>query len=702
MVALVAVAGWRLGRHTERPNLLLVTIDTLRADRVGAYGYAAAATPNLDRLAAGGVRFENAQAAVPLTGPSHATIFTGQYPPVHGVRDNVAFRLGTQHPTLAGLLRDRGYRTAAVVGAFPVASGFGFGQGFDHFSEELHESPAGGQGAERPAREVADAALEWLSKPGRGPFFLWVHFYDPHDPYTPPAPFRERFADRPYDGEVAYADAELGRILEAVGASGEEDRTLVVALADHGEGLGEHGESTHALLLYESTLRVPFIAAGPGVPAGRVVRARVGAVDVLPTVLGLMGMPTPAGLPGRDLRAALDEGAPTRQPLYAESLFGRLNCRWAALRSWTDGDFKLVVGGEPELFDLRSDPGEQRNLARELPRRVTDMRAALEAAVRRMSPGGDAAHASRLSPEQEERLRSLGYAGAAASSAALDEPGLPDPRQHVRVYERLQAASLARGPELPAAVAEAAAIARLDPGNPFAHMTVAALAYRAGRLSQAADAYARAVELDPERAATRLSYGRLLRELGRLRESERQLRIALEHTTDDDVRTRVALAETLTELGRTEEARSLLDPVLEREPRHSEALLASGRLLVAEDRAREAIAPLERAAKAGRDPQRWVELARVHLSLGDPRGAQSAAARALQLNPVHPWALAVKGHALILEGRKEPGMAALHEALARRPRRAEAWLSLAAGFEAAGETAAAARCRREARAVAQS
>src|SRR5262245_37556413 len=219
VIAAGVAAGGALLWRTLRPhppNLLLVTIDTLRADHVGSYGAANAATPILDGLAQRGVRFESAHAAVPLTGPAHATILTGLYPPVHGVRENVNFLLDPRKQTLASRLKAAGYETAAFIGAYPVVSGFGFGRGFDHFDEELHPNPGIGQGAERPGNEVADAAIAWLTRARKGPFFAWVHFYDPHTPYAPPPPYGERFAERPYDGEIAFADAQLGRVLASL------------------------------------------------------------------------------------------------------------------------------------------------------------------------------------------------------------------------------------------------------------------------------------------------------------------------------------------------------------------------------------------------------------------------------------------------------------------------------------------------------
>src|SRR5437870_3655267 len=304
VVLAAAAAWWAAHRRAAGPNLLLVTIDTLRADHVGVYGAANARTPTLDTLAARGVRFEHAQSPVPLTGPSHATILTGLYPPVHGVRDNIVFPLDARHQTLATRLKAAGYRTAAFVGAYPVAAAFGFRQGFDTFSENFNESPVPGAGAQRPANEVVDDALGWLAGPGPGPFFVWMHLYDPHAPYDPPEPYRTDFAGRLYDGEIAFADAQLGRLFAWLRSSGHEEDTVVAVLADHGESLGEHGELTHAVLIYEATLHVPFLLAGPGVPRGTTLPARVTTVDVAPTLLRLLGREPTAEMTGRDLRAA--------------------------------------------------------------------------------------------------------------------------------------------------------------------------------------------------------------------------------------------------------------------------------------------------------------------------------------------------------------------------------------------------------------
>ena len=703
LVVLVAVAaaGWWTLRPAPpaRPSLLLITIDTLRADRVGAYGAANAATPALDALAARGVRFDQTQTTVPLTGPSHATILTGQYPPTHGVRGNVVFTLDDKHPTLATLLKRRGYRTGAFVGAYPVAAAFGFGQGFDTFDEEFHETSPVDQGAERRANEVADAAGRWLaSTPADTPFFAWLHFYDPHAPYSPPSPFREQFAGRPYEGEIAFTDAQIGRVLDALRASGRDANTVVMALADHGEGLGEHGEATHAVLTYQSTMRVPFIVAGPGVPAARAIRTRVATIDVLPTALGLLGLEADRSLLGRDLRPLMNGRGVATDPFYQESLFGRLNCHWATLRGWVTDDYKLITGASPELYNLADDPGELKNLAASDPDRVKRMTDDLQRGMQRLAPGGDRAQPRAASAEQEERLRSLGYTAGSGGSGPLDDPSLPDPRTHVELYDRLQAATVAQGPALAAAFEEVQRITKLDPGNPFAFGTLASMAYRHGSLRIAADAFARALALDPDRPGVRQNYGKLLRELERYADSERELRLAVAQS-DDDSRTRISLAETLVASRKNGEAEQLVDAVLAKEPSQPEALAVKGRLLAAQGRAKDALPYFEKAAVAS-DPESFIALARAYLAAGELAKARDAAGEALRKSPAHPWAMAVMGTALVKEGQRAAGVDYLNRAFAAGPRRPVVWESLAEGFDAANDPARAAACRKQAAALA--
>jgi arylsulfatase A-like enzyme/Tfp pilus assembly protein PilF len=698
LIAAAALA-WRVVHPAPAaPSLLLITIDTLRADHVGAYGAKSGATPTLDALAAAGTRFDQVQTAVPLTGPSHATILTGVYPPSHGVRGNVVFTLGAEHPTLATRLKRRGYRTAAFVGAYPVAAAFGFGQGFDTFDEEFHETSPIDQGAERRANEVADAALKWLGAADAAPFFAWLHFYDPHAPYTPPSPYAERFAGRPYDGEIAFADAQVGRVLEALRASGRDRDTIVMVLADHGEGLGDHHELTHAVLTYQSTMRVPLIVSGPRIAAGRVVAARVGTIDLVPTALALLGADADASLLGRDLGPLIAGGSLASDPLYQESLFGRLNCHWAALRGWVKDDWKLITGAEPELYNLADDPREERNLASAEPDRVRRMTDDLQRGLQRFAPGGDRAQPRAVSAEQEERLRSLGYTAGSGGSGPLDDPSLPDPRTHVELYDRLQAASVAAGAALPAAFAEVQRITQIDRGNPFAFGTLASMAYRHGSLVIAAPAFARALELDPDRPGVRQNYGKLLRELERYPESERELRLAAA-AADDDLAPKISLAATLVAERKHEEAAQLIDAVLAKSPSDPDALGVKGQLLASEGRVKEALPYFEKATTTSA-PEPFIDLARAYLAAGDAAKAQDAAGEALTRSPGHPWAMAVLGEALVRRGERERGVEYLTRALGIGPRRPAVWNSLAEGFDAARDPQHAEYCRRQAVALA--
>jgi predicted Zn-dependent protease len=364
----------------------------------------------------------------------------------------------------------------------------------------------------------------------------------------------------------------------------------------------------------------------------------------------------------------------------------------------TDVDWKLVMGARPELFDLSQDPSESRDLAASESERVERLRGLLQAALTKMAPSGDSARAVPISPDQEAQLRSLGYVSGSGGRGDLDEPGLPDPRELVALYEKLQVLQRPQKISFEQALGEAQAIAEQDPGNPFAYQTVASLAYRMGRLGVAARAYRRSLELDPERPSIRQSFGKLLREMGRLDESERELRLAVDQSGADSTRSRASLLETLAERRKLDEARTLADALAADAPKDHEALRARGRYLIAAGKVEEA-APLLTQAATGTDADALVELAEGWLSKGEAQRAQSAAEAALQRTPGQPWATGVLGHALVLQGRRDAGLEALKRGVSARPKRPQAWRSLAAGFEAAKDTASAEACRRAAQAL---
>jgi arylsulfatase A-like enzyme/tetratricopeptide (TPR) repeat protein len=423
----------------SKPNVLLLTLDTTRADRLGCYGYAAAKTPALDGLARDGVRFARAYCPVPLTLPSHASILTGLYPLGHGVRNN-GRALAPGVRTLAEILKADGYATAAFVSAFSVDSRFGLGRGFDVYDDMLpSELPVKSQNAERRADRTFERFSRWLDKSGRGKFFAWVHFYDPHLPYDPPSPEREEFAGRPYDGEVAYMDRFVGAVLDRLRAKGLFEDTLVVAAGDHGEGFGDKVEVGHGLFLYEETLLVPLIFRHRGVfLRPRVVEGAVRLVDVAPTILDVLGLgDASGGMQGRSLVPRVARPKGEGPDSLIESVYPRENFGWSELVGWVSGSWKYVQSPRPELFDLRADPGERANLFETSPGQARAMKTKMEEGMLALSAGRPTAGAGEASPENVERLRSLGYVSFAPS-----KPGaaLPDPKDKLDLLRLIQQA----------------------------------------------------------------------------------------------------------------------------------------------------------------------------------------------------------------------------------------------------------------------
>ena len=471
------------------PSVLLVTIDTLRADRVGAYGSRAGLTPALDRLAAGGWLFEDVVAAAPLTLPSHATILSGLDPYHHGVRNNGTYVFPEVTPTLATILKARGHATAAFVSAVVLDRRYGLARGFDAYDDRIARVTQGRSvlESERPCDAVVANASQWI-RAQKGPFFAWVHFYEPHAPYAPP-PDLAVPGRSPYDAEVASADRCLGRLIEAAEAS-RPSRLVTAVTSDHGEGLGEHGESTHGLFLYQSTLRVPLVISGPGVEVGKRQPGVTRSVDLLPTLLGVLGIEGPAGVDGRNLL----KGAGGREA-YAESDYAT-GFGWAPLRAWRIGSLKLIDAPRPELYDLAADPGETADLSGSHPADIERLRGILTAALvsevksTQLNPGG----------ESEERLRSLGY--VAATSRHFDSGGPDrDPKDAallLRGFERAMDAE-AHG-DFEASARLLAELVRKDPENLTFHRSLAAALRRAGRGDEALRILNAAGKLDPESA----------------------------------------------------------------------------------------------------------------------------------------------------------------------------------------------------------
>jgi choline-sulfatase len=417
LVALVVLGQIAACGHRNPPSVLLITLDTTRVDRLGCYGRTDAGTANLDALAQRGTLFEQAYAPSPLTLPSHASMLTGTYPLYHGVRDNGSYQLSSQLTTLAESMQQGGYRTAAFVGAYPVASQFGLDQGFDLYDDEFgrRDGPHRLTFSERPAEEVVASAVKWLADVnGEERFFVWVHLFDPHVVYDPPEPFASRYPRDPYQGEIAYVDASLESLFDALQAAGRLERTVIVVAADHGEALGEHGEGAHAPLINNTTMRIPLLMAGPGVPAGMRLEPTVRLIDVMPTLLEMAGLPTPVDVQGESLSPLWNGSDVQPRTAYLETLWPRLHYGWSELRGLVHGEWKIIEAPDspnaaPGLFNVISDPGEKENLEPGEWQRVAELRDEMTQ-IREASAPAEPFDAQRsLSREDREQLAALGY-----------------------------------------------------------------------------------------------------------------------------------------------------------------------------------------------------------------------------------------------------------------------------------------------------
>ena len=446
-------------QQIDQLSVILISIDTLRADRLSSYGSTRVATPNIDRLATEGVRFTNASSTVPFTLPAHSSIMTGTYPPFHGVRENVGYFLDDSLATLAGQLSQNGWSTGGFVSAFVLDSRWGIGQGFDTYFDDFdpEETSRGNLGSvQRDGTETIAAAVEWLDSSPQAPFFLWLHLYDPHDPYTPSEPYKSQYR-HPYDAEVAYTDALIGQFRQALDERGLLETSLLVLTSDHGEGLGQHQEGFHGFFIYDSTVRVPLIIQAPfGNLAGRVVEDAVSHVDLLPTILEAVGVPIPEQAQGASLLPAMLELEPDSAPerlVYSESLYPLLHYGWAPVRSIRSRQFKFIDTPEPELYDLLGDPDETNNALLDQRRVSRELKDALDAMSTSLESGGVAAEATDLDEDTMRQLQALGYVAGRGGMDLEDiaDHDRADPKDRIRLHQLVMAAQSDLGAEDPEA-----------------------------------------------------------------------------------------------------------------------------------------------------------------------------------------------------------------------------------------------------------
>ena len=545
-------------------NVLLVTLDTVRSDRLGCYGYELAETPTLDALARHAVLFEDAVAPAPITLPSHATMLTGLYPPNHGVRDNGLFVLDPRHQTLTETLSDEGYETAAFISSFVLDARYGLDQGFGLYEFAVTRPPGTPAGAvvdRRDAAAVTDAAIGWLrersSRRDVRPFFAWVHYYDPHIPYGSPYSRLERFRERPYDGEIAYVDLHLARLVDELDAQGLTDETLIVVVSDHGEGLGEHGENTHGVLLHEATMRVAFYLSCPALfdAAYRIGDGVVSLVDLRPTLEQLLGLPVTAPVDGMGL---VTETPSPERAVYIETMLPYFSAQASPLTGMRRHLDKLVQGPTPEYYDLTADPDELENRYASAGDAVEE----LTRALREINSTFDETTPSGLrivSPEEAERLRSLGYMSASASGQGAT---LPDASAVLRAQALM--------------------------GEAFGHM-------RAGRQAEALRANEAARQLCGLFKDTVLQQMIILEQMGRQEEAVRAAGDFLERRPDAEVA--LAQARLLMNLRRFEEMEKALAVAASADPGNGFVNIVRGDRFCLEGRLSDAMREYEQAIR---------------------------------------------------------------------------------------------------------
>jgi arylsulfatase A-like enzyme/Flp pilus assembly protein TadD len=471
-------------------NIVLITLDTVRADHLHCYGYENIKTPTIDGLAARGVLFEKAVAQTPLTQPSHASMFTGTNPNVNHVRDTGGFALQPSSVTLATILRRHGWNTAGFISATVLKRIFGFAQGFTTYDDQLLQGISNMEIIARPANVTVDHAINWLNVQPDKPFFMWVHLYDAHKPYDPPAEFRRQYPGGLYDAEIAFEDQQLGRLLSVVYKKSPADKTMVVLLSDHGEGLGQHGEEEHGVFLYDSTVRIAWIMAGPGIPAGVQVRQQAREIDLLPTVLDLMGGKVSSTVQGTSLAPAFSGKPVNTTYSYEETLYPKINMGWSELRGIHTADWMYVRAPKPELYDLDKDPGEVNNIIDAHPKEYRK----LEAQLKKLSLLGNSdtekVVANKMDQQTMKQLESLGYvSGFSARDIELNGKGA-DPKDMVGILKIMDTVDGAGAGKIPISrkIEMLQQALKQDPTNPTIYYLLVDLYEKANQIPQALQA----------------------------------------------------------------------------------------------------------------------------------------------------------------------------------------------------------------------
>lgn len=532
-------SGLKSVRGQKNFNIILITVDTLRADRLGCYGFTPDVTPAMDRMAASGVRFENCIAQTPLTLPSHTTILTGTLPIYHGVRDNGGFVVPPQLQTLAEAFKTAGYKTAAFVSAYVLDSKWGLNQGFDYYFDRFDlgrfEKISLGE-VQRRAEETIDEALNWLEKNKSQKFFAWIHLYDPHTPYEPPEPFKSQFADRPYLGEIAYTDSQLARFWNFLEKEQLLNNLFLVLASDHGESLGEHGETTHGFFVYQEGIHVPLIFVTPFERfQGKTYSGVVTLADIMPSLLEMTGLPVPAEVQGQSLvRYFSGRKKQVDNLVYSETFYPRYHYGWSELRSFQNNRYKLIIAPVPELYDLKVDPDEQKNLVyiekkiyQELTRLAEDFE----------KKAGDSAlepDFASVDEETREKLAALGYLGSFVDPSKLAGKKLADPKDKINIFNEIsRARETGMAGNFEEAIATLKKILEEDPTISDGFFALGNVYFKARKFQEAVEAFSRALELKPDDSFAVINVANCYAALNRLELAEKFIQDQVQRGFDD-------------------------------------------------------------------------------------------------------------------------------------------------------------------------
>jgi arylsulfatase A-like enzyme/Tfp pilus assembly protein PilF len=670
--AIAAVASSYLW-WPRRPNVILVTFDTTRADHIGVYGYRQGLTESLDDFARGGVIFEQAYAPAPLTLVSHTTMLTGLYPPEHGLRLNGAGRLADEIPLLPELLRKQGYQTGAFVAAFVLDSKFGLERGFDVYDDDLSGTKSAGHSTDRrrEGQSVVDAALAWMRKQTSKPFFCWIHLYDAHDPYDPrPGLFGEKFSQQPYDAGIAVEVQQLDRVVRFLREQKIDDRTLVIVAGDHGEGLGEHDEDEHSMFVYNSTLHVPLLIAGgrgfcqPGLR----IAEPVSLVDLMPTVLDVLNVPHPQHVSGRSLRAVLTGGAIPSVPCYAETEAPFRGNHWCPLHTVISDRWKYIHTTRPELFDLEHDPREETNLAEADAERMQEMRSILETMQEKFVPAK--AGNLNLSSSDLQKLAALGYLAGNKNGDTAPAEGevLPDMKDMLPFCNKIyKAQALLRQGQFDEAGDLAREIIAATDKLPMAYVILGDVLRERDRLDEAEAAYRHLLDGQPDNAIAHAHLAVVYVKRGQFQQAADEFRRAIKSDPDGS-QFHLDLAQTLTQLDKYDEAIFEYREALRADPGFVMAHFQLGLLWARGGRSKDAVRSFQQALKY--DPGfvlARVNLVHLYLQSGQLQEASVEAKKAVELAPASFEAHLNLGIVLSMQHQIAEGIAQFEAAHELRP-----------------------------------